>query len=114
LFGLNGGNVLNSLLAYQGDYDSFGTPNDPMIGQRIGGTITFGDGLALYKGTTVVGGIGLSGDTACRDHSVAWVSRINLGLQQPSPADQLPFATDAAMTNGHPHCPNDTGTQGAN
>jgi hypothetical protein len=38
-----------------------------MIGHRIGGTITFGGGLALYtnKGTTAVGGIGLSGDTAC-------------------------------------------------
>jgi uncharacterized protein GlcG (DUF336 family) len=115
LFGLDGGNVLNSLLAYQGDYGSFGTANDPMIGQRVGGTITFGGGLALYTGTTtIVGGIGLSGDTACRDHSVAWRTRINLKLQQPNPADQLPFATDAAMTNGHPHCPNDTGTQGAN
>lgn len=113
LFGLDGGNVLNSLLAYQGDYASFGTANDPMIGQRVGGTITFGGGLALYKGTTVVGGIGLSGDTACRDHSVAWGTRINLSLQQPSPTDKLVFATDPAMTNGHPHCPNDTNTQGA-
>jgi uncharacterized protein GlcG (DUF336 family) len=114
LFGLNGGNVLNSLLAYEGDYELFGTLNDPMIGRRVGGTITFGGGLGLYKGTTVVGGIGLSGDTACRDHSVAWATRFNLKLQQPDPADQLPFATNAAMTNGHPHCPNDTGTQGTN
>jgi uncharacterized protein GlcG (DUF336 family) len=114
LFGLDGGNVLNSLLAYQGDYALFGTANDPMIGHRVGGTITFGGGLALYTTNgTVVGGLGLSGDTACRDHSVAWRTRINLNLQQSKPADQLPFATDAAMTNGHPHCPNDTGTQGA-
>jgi uncharacterized protein GlcG (DUF336 family) len=113
LFGLDGGNVLNSLLAYQGAYALFGTANDPMIGLRVGGTITFGGGLALYSKTTVVGGLGLSGDTACRDHSVAWRTRINLNLQQSSPADQLPFATNAAMTNGHPHCPNDTNTQGA-
>ncbi len=113
LFGLEGGNVLNSELAYRGDYASFGTPNDPMIGQRIGGTITFGGGLGLYKGSTIVGGLGLSGDTACADHSVAWQTRINLGLQQPNPADQLPFATDATMTNGHPHCPNDAGTLGS-
>jgi hypothetical protein len=113
LAGLDGGNVLNSLLAYQGAYALFGTANDPMIGLRVGGTITFGGGLALYSKTTVVGGLGLSGDTACRDHSVAWRTRINLNLQQSSPADQLPFATNAAMTNGHPHCPNDTNTQGA-
>jgi Haem-degrading len=75
-----------------------------MIGQRVGG-------LALYTGTTVVGGIGLSGDTARADHSVAWRTRKNLNLQQPDPAET--FATDAAMTNGHPHCPNDTNTQGA-
>ena len=113
LFGLDSGNVLNSTLAYQGNYASFGTMSDPMIGQRVGGTITFGGGLALYNGTTIVGAIGLSGDTACADHSVAWRTRIILGLQQPNPADQLPFATDAAMTNGHPHCPNDQKTQGA-
>ncbi len=113
LFGLEGGNVLNSPLAYQGDYDRFGTDKDPMIGQRIGGTITFGGGLALYNGKTLVGGIGLSGDTACADHSVAWRTRINLVLQQPNPADQLTFATDKTQTNGHPHCPNDANTQGS-
>ncbi len=113
LFGLDGGNVLNSLFAYQGDYDLFGTPNDPMIGQRIGGTISFGGGLALYKNNTVVGGLGLSGDTACADHSVAWRTRFNLGLQQSNPADQLPFATDKNQRNGHPHCPNDANTQGS-
>jgi uncharacterized protein GlcG (DUF336 family) len=112
LFGLDGGNVMNSMGAYHGDYASFGKANDPMIGQRIGGTITFGGGLALYNNTTVVGGIGLSGDTACADHSVAWRTRIKLGLQQPSPTDQLPFASDPAQPNGHPHCPNDTNTQG--
>jgi uncharacterized protein GlcG (DUF336 family) len=113
LFGLEGGNVLNSLFAYWGDYALFGTEEDPMIGQRVGGTITFGGGLALYKKNTVVGGIGLSGDTACADHSVAWRTRINLSLVQPNPGDQLVFATDTAQTNGHPHCPNDGGTQGA-
>jgi hypothetical protein len=28
---------------------SFGTPNDPMVGQRIGGVNVFGGGLALYR-----------------------------------------------------------------
>jgi uncharacterized protein GlcG (DUF336 family) len=116
LFGLEGGNVLNSRLAYEGNFKLFGTEDDPLIGHRIGGTITFGGGLGLYKnttGTTIVGDIGVSGDTACRDHSVAWRTRIILKLQQPSAADKLTFATDAAMPNGHPHCPNDTATQGS-
>src|SRR3984893_2306715 len=78
LFGLEGGNVLNSTLAYQGNFKLFGTEDDPLIGHRIGGTITFGGGLGLYKGTTIVGGIGVSGDTACADHSVAWLTRNNL------------------------------------
>src|SRR6266481_4283294 len=28
---------------------SFGAPNDPMVGQRIGGVNVFGGGLALYR-----------------------------------------------------------------
>jgi len=113
LYGLAGGNVLDSQAAYQGDYQAFGTRYDPMIGQRVGGTITFGGGLGLYQGNTVVGGIGLSGDTACADHSVAWRTRSLLGLQQPNPQDQLTFATNAMQPDGHPHCPNDANTQGA-
>ncbi len=114
LFGVDSGNVIDSHTVYQGDYASFGTEDDPMIGQRVGGTITFGGGLGLYSGTTIVGGIGVSGDTACADHSVAWRTRILLNKQEPTPpaTDKLVFATDAAMTNGHPHCPNDTATQG--
>jgi uncharacterized protein GlcG (DUF336 family) len=114
LFGVDSGNVIDSHTVYQGDYASFGTEDDPMIGQRVGGTITFGGGLGLYSGTTIVGGIGVSGDTACADHSVAWRTRILLNKQEPNPAalDRLLFATDAAMPNGHPHCPNDGATQG--
>lgn len=113
LFGLDGGNVLNSLFAYRGDVGQFGTPYDPMVGFRIGGTITFGGGLALVQnGGSVIGGLGLSGDTACADHSVAWRTREILGLAG-GESDKLPFATNASMTNGHPHCPNDTGTLGA-
>ena len=112
LFGLDGGNVQDSTIAYQGNYDNFGTTKDPMIGYRVGGTITFGGGLALYSGKTVVGGLGLSGDTACADHSTAWRTRINLGLPSDG-SDAFTFATNANMTNGHPHCPNDAATQGA-
>jgi uncharacterized protein GlcG (DUF336 family) len=113
LFGLEGGNVLNSVYAYQGDVWTFGTDKDPMVGKRIGGTIPFGGGLALYKwGTTRIGGIGLSGDTACADHSVAWRIRAILGMQ-PTPAnDKLPFATNTEQTDGHPHCAPGNGDKG--
>jgi Haem-degrading len=61
---------------------SFGTPNDPMVGQRVGGVNVFGGGLALYRGGVKVGGVGVSGDTSCTDHMVAWRVRNALGLDQ--------------------------------
>jgi hypothetical protein len=61
---------------------SFGTPNDPMVGQRVGGVNVFGGGLALYRGGVKVGGVGVSGDTSCTDHMVAWRVRHALGLDQ--------------------------------
>ncbi len=112
LFGLEGGNVLASDKAYDGQYFQFGTPRDPMIGQRVGGTITFGGGLALYSGNTAVGGIGVSGDTACADHSVAWRIRGILNLRGPQ-TDTITLVNGATpVTGGHPNCPNSTGTQG--
>jgi uncharacterized protein GlcG (DUF336 family) len=52
-----------------------------MVGGRIGGVNVFGRGLALYdKQGRRVGGVGISGDTSCRDHMVAWELRHNLGL----------------------------------
>jgi hypothetical protein len=59
---------------------TFGTPQDPMVGQRIGGINVFGGGLALYKGGVRDGGLGVSGDTSCTDHMVAWWTRHLLGF----------------------------------
>lgn len=109
LFGLAAGNPVDPEAAYQGEYQQFGTRNDPMIGERVGGTITFGGGLGLYRGTNAVGGLGLSGDTACADHSTAWRVREYLDLQ-PTPGDD---SITLDNETGHPHCPNDAGTQGA-
>jgi len=61
---------------------SFGSANDPMVGKRIGGVNVFGGGLAAYRGGVKVGGIGVSGDTSCTDHMVAWRVRNALGLDQ--------------------------------
>jgi hypothetical protein len=41
----------------------------------------FGGGLALYNASgTLVGAIGVSGDSSCADHNIAWRTRSNLGL----------------------------------
>jgi uncharacterized protein GlcG (DUF336 family) len=109
LFGLAGGNPVSPEAAYEGPYQRFGTRNDPMVGRRVGGTITFGGGLGLYAGTNAIGGLGLSGDTACADHSTAWRVRQALDLD-PSAGDDRIELNDAT---GHPGCPNDAGTQGA-
>ncbi|GBD50231.1 hypothetical protein METY_3444 [Methylopila sp. Yamaguchi] len=108
LFGLAAGNPLDGDAVYDGDYAKFGTPEDPLIGKRVGGTITFGGGLGLYSGNTAVGGLGLSGDTACADHSTAFRTRNRLARTPTNVADKLIFDN----TNGHPHCPNDRGTAG--
>lgn len=110
LFGLAAGNPLDGASVYDGNYAKFGTPDDPMIGKRLGGTITFGGGLGLYDGVTAIGGLGLSGDTACADHSTAWRLRNILKLAPPKPGDRLTFDN----LNGHPRCPNDAETAGAN
>ena len=108
LFGLAFGNPLDAATIYDGGFGKFGTDKDPMLGKRLGGTITFGGGLGLYSGKTAIGGLGLSGDTACADHSTAWRTRLKLKLAPSEGSDVLTFG-DAS---GHPHCPNDAGTQG--
>jgi len=52
-----------------------------MSGRPLGGTIVFGGGLALYSAQgKIIGGLGLSGDTSCTDHIIAWKVRHNLHL----------------------------------
>jgi uncharacterized protein GlcG (DUF336 family) len=63
------------------DTSTYGTANDPMIGLVIGGINTFGGGLELYAANGVkIGGVGVSGDTSCTDHLIAWNLRHNLDL----------------------------------
>jgi hypothetical protein len=60
---------------------NYGTAADPMIGQVIGGVNVFGGGLGLYDtGHNRIGGVGVSGDTSCMDHIVAWWLRNALKL----------------------------------
>ena len=45
---------------------------------KIGGVNVFGGGLALYNGSGLAGGLGVSGDTSCADHNIAWRVREKL------------------------------------
>jgi uncharacterized protein GlcG (DUF336 family) len=81
LFGLQASNPVSTPAAYDGPSSQYGTPADPMVGQKIGGVNVFGGGLALYgPGKVVIGAVGVSGDTSCADHNIAWRVRNNLGL----------------------------------
>lgn len=80
LFGLQESNPVDTSVAYKGPSHLYGTPNDPMGGQKIGGVNVFGGGLALYANGSVIGAVGVSGDTSCADHRIGWRVRDNLNL----------------------------------
>jgi uncharacterized protein GlcG (DUF336 family) len=81
LFGLQESNPVATEVAYSGSPDRYGQQNDPMIGGRIGGVNVFGGGLALYAaGGKLIGGLGVSGDTSCADHNIAYRTRHELEL----------------------------------
>ncbi len=81
LYGLQFSNPVDTSVAYRGAGSAYGTAKDPMVGGKIGGVNVFGGGLALYAaGAKLVGAVGLSGDTSCADHMIAWLVRKNLNL----------------------------------
>src|SRR3989454_6481728 len=71
LFGLNQSNPFDpKFLAPPKESSPGGGRN-----QIVGGIITFGGGVPLYLGTQIIGGLGVSGDTACADHEIAKKAR---------------------------------------
>lgn len=81
LYGLQHSNPVDPRVAYHGPASNFGQENDPMRGHRIGGVNVFGGGLALYNSKgTLIGAVGVSGDTSCADHNVSWRTRHSLNL----------------------------------
>lgn len=111
LLGLQFSNPVDTGAAYKGPPRNFGRSNDPLGGKAIGGVNVFGGGLALYDGDKLVGGIGVSGDTSCTDHVVAWRVRDALGLDDvpggvsATGDDNLNIATPVTPnTFQHPDC----------
>jgi len=124
LFGLQESNPVRTDVAYGGNPGNYGRPNDPMVGERIGGVNVFGGGLALYNSSgALVGAIGVSGDSSCADHNIAWRTRDTLDLDHvpagvsgdaarkdnivydiTPQAGQMPGVSAGGW--GHPHCVN--------
>lgn len=111
LYGLQHSNPVNPQVAYQGDSNKIGMKDDPMVGEKIGGVNVFGGGLPLYNHKGVLlGAIGVSGDSSCADHNIAWKVRDALGLDN-VPAgvsstndDNIVYdITDGVSTNGWGH-----------
>jgi len=112
LWELTQSNPVDAETAYEGEFAKFGSKNDPLKGRRIGGVNVFGGGVALYdKDGNLVGGLGVSGDTSCSDHIIAWKVRHTLNL------DDVPNGVAAGTDNlipagnfngaiafGHPEC----------
>jgi uncharacterized protein GlcG (DUF336 family) len=102
LYGLNDSNPFNP--AFQ--------PQNSGIGFVPGGIITFGGGVALYQNKQVIGGLGVSGDSSCADHAIAYRMRHAAGYDG-IPAgvglngtDNIVYAPAGTAPTGfeQPHC----------
>ncbi len=110
LFGLQESNPVDVRVAYEGEPKRYGQTNDPMVGRKIGGVNVFGGGLALYtKKGVLVGGLGVSGDSSCADHNIAWQTRKVLGFDH-VPAgvsltkdDDIVYLAGKEVPNGYKH-----------
>lgn len=81
LFGLQHSNPVDSTPSYVGDISDYGTNSDQLVGSHVGGVNVFGGGLALYDSSgELLGALGVSGDTSCADHNIAWRVRDELEL----------------------------------
>jgi uncharacterized protein GlcG (DUF336 family) len=108
LYGLQHSNPVDTNVAYGGNPQHYGKHNDPMVGERIGGVNVFGGGLALYdRHGVLLGGLGVSGDSSCADHNIAWKTRHSLHLDN-VPGGVASGGTDniiydlALNAQGHP------------
>ena len=102
LYGLNNSNPFNPALL----------PQNVGVGQVPGGIITFGGGVALYLNGKVIGALGVSGDSSCADHAIAFRMRQLAGYnvlpagQAPDNTDNIIYAASGSAPTGfeQPHC----------
>ncbi len=103
LYGLNNSNPFNPEFL----------PPRSGANQFVGGIITFGGGVALYDSNKqVIGGLGVSGDSSCADHAIAYRMRHNAGFDiipggvGPGGTDNIDYAPAGKAPAGfqQPHC----------
>jgi uncharacterized protein GlcG (DUF336 family) len=102
LYGLNNSNPFNP------QYAEIGSG----LGEVPAGIITFGGGVALYENGKVIGGLGVSGDSSCADHAIAYRMRRMAHLDgipsgvAPGGTDNIIYAQPGTAVTGfeHPHC----------
>lgn len=99
LYGLNNSNPFNP------DFQEQGTG----IRDVPGGIITFGGGVPLYLNGQVIGGLGVSGDSACADHAIAFRMRHLAGLDGTpggTGTDNIAYLNLGELPHDllHPHC----------
>ena len=114
LYGLQHSNPVNTDVAYGGRSENIGTAKDPMVGHKIGGVNVFGGGLPLYNSNgKLIGAIGVSGDSSCADHNIAWKTRHILKLDfvpagvSPNNDDNIVYDISNGVSKGgwgHPQC----------
>jgi uncharacterized protein GlcG (DUF336 family) len=85
LYGLNNSNPFNPVFNAQGTG----------VGAAVGGIITFGGGVALYNGGKVIGGLGVSGDTSCADHAIAYRMGKQASFNGTPNSDNISYYTGA-------------------
>ncbi|MBM3925797.1 MAG: heme-binding protein [SAR202 cluster bacterium] len=101
LFGLNNSNPFNP--------DFLGKSMNEGQNKVAGDVITFGGGTALYKNGKIIGGLGISGDTACADHEISKRVRNLAGLNPPGGplADDIVYSPpEPPSVFAHPKCVN--------
>jgi uncharacterized protein GlcG (DUF336 family) len=116
LYGLQHSNPVATDIAYKGPSRNFGQSNDPLAGEHPGGVNVFGGGLALYNSSgRLLGAIGVSGDSSCADHNIAWRTRSILQLDyvpagvsgDAARPDSIVYDISAGVSAGgwgHPSC----------
>ena len=111
LFGLQESNPVDTGNAYAGPSANYGQSNDPLVGKKVGGVNVFGGGLALYNAAgELLGAVGVSGDSSCADHAIAWRTRHSLALDHvpggvsgdPDRPDNIVYTAGNAWAQ--PHC----------
>jgi uncharacterized protein GlcG (DUF336 family) len=109
LYGLNNSNPFNPF--FNGPIAPTGQGNNQPQGVP-GGIITFGGGVALYSNGQVIGGLGVSGDSSCADHAIAYRMRHRAGFDgipggvAPGNTDNIIYAPGGQAPTGfqQPHC----------